>query len=519
MSQMQPQDERLRQAAVGAKAATPRVGREKFAAEAKRQKQNTAPRRTSSNPLSALIMNSSTQGAVFPDRAGARAPSSQGTAKQPPSNTFPKREQVVSPSSQGTAKHPPSNAFPKREQVRNPSSQGTAKIPPSNAFPNREQIAPPSSQGVAKNPPTNAFPKREQAAQPSSQGVAKQPPANAFPKREKVAPPSSQSPLTTIANSANSFSKRVETKSRPKAKGFGKPAMKTLPSQEPPLTTQLKEGMTAEEAEQTRAARLSGTAESVSENAKKATPTQISAGMTAEEAEAARTTRLSDEAEAIKKAWTSESSEPKSIEAGKDSEEPANTPPKAAQVYVGTKPQFVRTNPPKEASPQKVANALKDLAMGSSAKKLHSSRPLLDRGGTSLSNLAASNQGVAKKPMQKVAPAVERKPLAALLSKEKPIGSGRKSSSKLGGIASPEEKPIKEERQQAMKVQVIAAATASSTEKNASAEPSKPRATSISLTDIIVGQEKPALAQQNVGKRNSLFPAKKESRLSRLLKK
>jgi hypothetical protein len=55
---------------------------------------------------------------------------------------------------------------------------------------------------------------------------------------------------------------------------------------------------------------------------------------------------------------------------------------------------------------------------------------------------------------------VEKRSLKDLLSNEKPIGSGRKKSSKLGGIVSPEEKPIKEECKQAMKEEVIAAATA-----------------------------------------------------------
>jgi hypothetical protein len=49
------------------------------------------------------------------------------------------------------------------------------------------------------------------------------------------------------------------------------------------------------------------------------------------------------------------------------------------------------------------------------------------------------------------------------------------------------------------------------------------KSTSGSLTDIILGQEKPALAQQNVAsgekRRTSLFPAKKESKLSRLIQK
>jgi len=733
VSQVQPQDERLRQAAVGAKAKTPRVGRETFAAEARRQRQNTVPLRTTSNPLSALVMNTSSQGAIFPNRESARAPSSQGTAKQPPSNAFPKREQVAPPSSQGTAKHPPTSAFPKREQVAPPSSQGTAKhpptsafpkreqvappssqgtakLPPSNAFPNREQVAPPSSQGVAKNPPTNAFPKREQAttppssqgvaknsptnafpkreqgASPSSQGVAKQPPTNAFPKREKAAPaPSSQSTLTSIANAPNAFPKRgsvvapssqgpqqrkksgnaltnlilgngngkaeaksapapiqkekleekpvevrakkveaksapapiqkekveekpvevgaekVKAESRPKPKGFGKPAMKMIPSQTPPPSILLKEGMTAEEAEQAREARLSGEPEKVSGEAAKTTPSQISPGMTADEAEAVRKARLGVEAEAIRKALLIDSPEPKSDE---DSEMAKKSSPKAAQVYVGTKPKFVRTNPPKEASsPKSVANALKDLAMGSSGKKNEPARPQLNRGETSLSKLVASSNQGGLKPAQKVAAPVEKKTLKDFLSNEKPVGSGRKTSSKLGGIASPEEKPIKEERQQAMKEEVIAAAApdvvkepspaaavvsslsqlikngssgtrrpadglgrveASSSklggiagevepsvkqqkvmnaakplapaettsddaapvenagdanESKSSAEPSASQPAFSSLTDIVVGQERPALAQQNVGKRNSLFPAKKESRLSRLLKK
>eukprot|EP00985_Skeletonema_marinoi_P025367 scaffold18582_cov124-Skeletonema_marinoi.AAC.1 len=686
VSQVQPQDERLRQAAVGAKAKTPRVGRETFAAEARRQRQNTVPLRTTSNPLSALVMNTSSQGAIFPNRESARAPSSQGTAKQPPSNAFPKREQVAPPSSQGTAKHPPTSAFPKREQVAPPSSQGTAKLPPSNAFPNREQVAPPSSQGVAKNPPTNPFPKREQGASPSSQGVAKQPPTNAFPKREKAAPaPSSQSTLTSIANAPNAFPKRgsvvapssqgpqqrkksgnaltnlilgngngkaeaksapapiqkekleekpvevrakkveaksapapiqkekveekpvevgaekVKAESRPKPKGFGKPAMKMIPSQTPPPSILLKEGMTAEEAEQAREARLSGEPENVSGEAAKTTPSQISPGMTADLAEAVRKARLGVEAEAIRKALLIDSPEPKSDE---DSEMAKKSSPKAAQVYVGTKPKFVRTNPPKEASsPKSVANALKDLAMGSSGKKNEPARPQLNRGETSLSKLVASSNQGGLKPAQKVAAPVEKKTLKDFLSNEKPVGSGRKTSSKLGGIASPEEKPIKEERQQAMKEEVIAAAApvvvkepspaaavvsslsqlikngssgtrrpadglgrveASSSklggiagevepsvkqqkvmnaakplapaettsddaapvenagdanESKSSAEPSASQPAFSSLTDIVVGQERPALAQQNVGKRNSLFPAKKESRLSRLLKK
>jgi hypothetical protein len=659
VSQVQPQDERLRQAAVGSKAETPRVGREKFAAEARRQRSNAVPLRASSNPLSSLIKNMSTQGAIFPNRESARAPSSQGTAKQPPSNAFPKREEVVPPSSQGTAKQPPSNAFPKREQVRSPSSQGTAKQPLSNSFPDREQTAPPSSQGVAKSPPTNAFPKREQVATPSSQGVAKKPPTNAFPKREKAAPaPSSQSTLTNIA--ANAFPKRgrvaapssqvpqqprksgnaltnlilgnvkgkadaksapvpvqkekaeekkvevetvrVEAQLPPKPKGFGKPAMKSIASQTPPTTMQLKEGMTAEEAKQVREARLSGASETVSGEPAKTIPSQISPGMTAEEAEAVRKARLS------------ESSEP-----AKDAEPTTKSSPKSAQVYVGTKAQFIRTNPPKEASsPKSVVNALKNLAMGSSGKKPEPTRPLLNRGGTSLSKLVASNQGGVpnKHPVQVAAAPVEKRSLKDLLSNEKPIGSGRKTSSKLGGIASPDEKPIKEERKQAMKEEVIAAATAAplvekkpasaaavvsslsqlvknrssatrrpavglvrgqapssklggiagevepsvkqqkvmnaakplapaesanddaapvenaddkeafqrsllaariANESKANSKPVKPAYSS--LTDIILGQERPALAQQNVGKRNSLFPAKKESRLSRLLQK
>ena len=56
-------------------------------------------------------------------------------------------------------------------------------------------------------------------------------------------------------------------------------------------------------------------------------------------------------------------------------------------------------------------------------------------------------------------------------------------------------------------------------EAKASAKPSASQPAYTSLTDIVIGQERPALAQQNVGKRNSLFPAKTESRLSRLLKK
>jgi len=367
----------------------------------------------------------------------------------------------------------------------------------------------------------------------------------------------------------------------------------------------LKEGMTAEEAEQVRETRLSGESEKVSDEPAKAIPSQITPGMTAEEAEAVRKARLG------------ETSEPQSDEPAKDAEPAKKTPPKSAQVFVGTKAQFVRTNPPKEASsPKSVVNALKNLAMGS-GKKTEPTRSLLGRGETSLSKLVTSNQGGV--PVQKAAAPVEKRSLKDLLSNEKPTGSGRKTSSKLGGIASPEEKPIKEERKQAMKEEVIAAATAApvaekkpasaaavvsslsqlvksgsssarrpadglgrgqapssklggiagevepsvkqqkvmnaakplaqadtatddaapvknaddkeafqrsllaariANESKASAEPSvNVKPASSSLTDIILGQERPALAQQNVGKRNSLFPAKKESRLSRLLQK
>ena len=271
-----------------------------------------------------------------------------------------------------------------------------------------------------------------------------------------------------------------------------------------------------------------------------------------------------------------ESPESKSVEPEKSGEATKESP-KAAQVYVGTKPKFVRTNPPKEApAPVRVANALKALAMGPAGKKTEPTRPLLKQGETSLSKLVASNQGgvANKQPEQKSPPApVEKRSLKDLLSNGKPIGSGRKTSSKLGAIASPEEKPVAEKKPAAAAVltslsqlagevepstkqqkvmnaaKPLVPAKSSSTDtaetpvKNSAekfqrsllaariANDSKAKAsssasvksTSGSLTDIILGQEKPALAQQNVAsgekRRTSLFPAKKESKLSRLIQK
>jgi hypothetical protein len=513
------------------------------------------------------------------------------------------------------AKNPPTSAFPKREQAPSPSSQGVAKQPPANAFPKREKTASaPSSQSTLTNI-ANSFPKRGRVAAPSSSGPQKRKKStnaltnlivgngNEKPKAEAKPAPIPIQKEKVNEKHVDVRAEKVQAESRPKPKGFGKPAMKITPSQIPPPKIQLKEGMTAEEAEQAREARLSGEPEKADESAK-STPSQISPGMTADEAEEVRKARLSDEAEAVKKAWLGEPSKPTPDEPEKEPETAKKTSPKAAQVHVGTKNKFVRTNPPKEASsPKSVANALKDLAIGSSGKNTEPVRPLLNRGATSLSKLAASNQGGLKQPVQKATSPMEKKTLKDLLSKEKPIGSGRKTTSKLGGIASPEENPLKEKRQQAMKEEVLAAAAAaaprvekkpspasavvsslsqlvkngsSATQRPADAlsrveppssklggiagevEPSikqqkvmnaaKPSAPAestnddaapiknadsdnassktsasqpafSSLTDIVVGQERPALAQQNVGKRNSLFPAKKESRLSRLLKK
>ena len=232
--------------------------------------------------------------------------------------------------------------------------------------------------------------------------------------------------------------------------------------------------------------------------------------------------------------------------------------------------------PPKEApAPVRVANALKALAMGPAGKKTEPTRPLLKQGETSLSKLVASNQGgvANKQPEQKSPPApVEKRSLKDLLSNGKPIGSGRKTSSKLGAIASPEEKPVAEKKPAAAAVltslsqlagevepstkqqkvmnaakplvpaesstdteetpvknnaekfqrSLLAARIANDSKAKASSSASV-KSTSGSLTDIILGQEKPALAQQNVAsgekRRTSLFPAKKESKLSRLIQK
>jgi hypothetical protein len=424
------------------------------------------------------------------------------------------------------------------------------------------------------------------------------------------------------SNPAKIGTKEVETQPRSKPLGFGKPAIiKLIPSQSPPVTMQPKEGMTAEEAAQVREERLSGK----SEEQTKEIPSLITEGMTADEAEVVREARLADSSE-------SQPTKPENVE------ETTKESPKSAQVYVGTIPKFIRTNPPKEAaSPRRVANALKALAMGSSERKTETTRPLLKLGETSLSKLVAKGGAPHKQPVQKMpTQSVENRSLKDLLSKEKPIGSGRKTSSTLGAIASPEEKPRKEEHQQARKEKVIAASVvekkpasaasvvsslsalvkngssaarrssgglnegmvtssklgdiagevepsikqkkvmnaakhlapatrtnddtkpvknnaeafhrsmlaariANDSKANASAEAfhrsmlaariandskasagSKLKSSSTSLTDIILGQERPTLAQQNVvtaDKRTSLFPPKKESRLSRLIKK
>ena len=91
---------------------------------------------------------------------------------------------------------------------------------------------------------------------------------------------------------------------RPKPKGFGKPAMKAPSNTVPPSKTveSLKDGITAEEAERLRMARVSP--ESVVESTPKEvspTPAVIEDGSTAEAAEAVRLERLKAADEAAKK--------------------------------------------------------------------------------------------------------------------------------------------------------------------------------------------------------------------------